>query len=297
MHINLDGNDGIIQSVNLMRLKNHKAIHHLDKLLSNKLKGHFNSLNEIHISNCTLHNEDYLSLKNIFSQCNKISTIELNSNHINSTNANNLFNELSKNHLKSFVFTDNWIGNKISSDFFDFLSIQQEIMHLDFSLNWLMDLGIANLMKSINTNIVKLNLSCNDFHSDGMMAISNFASNFPNLSELDVSYNHLDIASANYIAKLIKENNSIKSINVSSNVLTDGSAAIIAEALSQNTNAICLDVSDNKITNTGAKFLIESVIDGGVIRELNLKYNPIKQDQLRTLIQQITKKFPVSILI
>ncbi len=207
--------------------------------------------------------------------------------------AHDLLSDLTLVHLKSLSFTDNWIGEKLSDDFFEFMKRHQYITQLDFSLNWLRDKGVVRLVNSINPNLEQLHLSCNDFHSEGMKAISTFALNSPNLSELDVSYNHLDCNSAEHIAHLIKDHGCVSNIKASSNQIGDKGAAIIAHALNENTNQFKLDLSDNGITNEGAKHFIEQASTKGVKRQFDLRHNRLNKEELRPIVQAKKESHPL----
>lgn len=293
MHIHLGGSEGRLQSIELTRVNHHKVLPHLNKLISIKKPEHFKTISKIHIENSLLSNEDYLALEHIITQCSDLFVVELNSNHIDVHHAHELLCALSQGHLKSLSFTDNWIGEGITSDFFEFMKKQHEITCLDFSVNWLRDKGIAKLMEAITPNLEQLQLSCNDFHADGMMAISGFVINSPYLSELDVSYNHLDAKSAEHIANMIKESECISSIKANSNQLRDGGAAIIAAALHQLEGELRLDLSDNEISNSGAKCLIDHAVTDGVTRQLDLRYNPINREELSQLIRTKQEQYPL----
>lgn len=293
MHIHLGGTEGHLQSIELDRVNHHKALVHLNKLITCKKPEHFKTIHKIHIEHSILNNDDFSALENIIKHCSELLEVKLDSNHIDMSHAHDLLCALSVNHLKSLSFTDNWIGDKISEDFFEFLTTQQQMTSLDFSLNWLRDKGIVKLIESISSNLEQLQLSCNDFNSDGMMAISNFVVKSSSLAELDISYNRLDAKSAEYLAKVIKESHQITSIKANSNQLGDGGAAIIADALNQKLNPIRLDLSDNKISYAGAKCLIDCVSADGVKRHLDLRHNPLNKEDLHKIIRTKQQQYPL----
>jgi len=290
MHIHLGRANGQLQSIELNKVTHHKALPHLDKLLANNQT---NGLNKVYIEDSILNDDDFFALENIFNHCGELNEIKLNSNHIDDQHAHELFSALPENKLQSIGFTDNWIGENISNDFFDFMKKQKKITSLDFSLNWLGDKGIIKLLKSIGYSIEKLNLSCNDFHLDGMAAICNYAVNSPHLSDLDISYNFLDDKAAKKIAFIINKNKCIATIKINSNQIGDKGARLIAEALQHNVNPIQLDLSDNQISDEGARFLIESAFVDGTYRHLNLKFNPINKEKLSKIIRTKKEQYPL----
>jgi Ran GTPase-activating protein (RanGAP) involved in mRNA processing and transport len=291
MHIHLGGDQGHLQSIELTHANHHKVLPHLNKLISCNKPEHFKTINKIHIENSSLDNSDYSALENIMHHCSELFVVELNSNHIDTLHAHNLLCSLTETHLKSLSFTDNWIGEKIPKDFFDSMKNQPEITSLDLSLNWLRDKGIITLVESLRPCLDRLNLSCNDFHFEGMRAISNFVVNNPHLLELDVSYNHIDAKSAESIAQIIKECNSIQSIKANSNQIGDEGAVIIADALHHNLKPIHLDLSDNGISDKGVKRLLDAASINNVTIKLDLKHNPINKIKLTQMIQAKQKDY------
>ena len=293
MHIHLGGDHGHLQSIELTQVNHHKVLPHLNKLISCNKPEHFQTINKIQIENSSLNNSDYSALENIINHCSELFVVQLNSNHIDTLHAHELLSTLTETHLKSLSFTDNWIGEKISKDFFDCMKNQQEMTSLDLSLNWLRDKGIITLVESLNPSLDKLNLSCNDFHYDGMLAISHFVVNNPNLTELDISYNHLDAKSALPLANIIKTSESITSIKANSNQLGDEGSAIIADALSQNLRSIELDLSDNNISDKGVKRLLDCAGNNNVTIKLDLRHNPINKMGLGQMIQAKQGQYPL----
>lgn len=293
MHIHLGGDHGHLQSIELTRVNHHMVLPHLNKLISCNKPEHFKTINKIHVDHSLLNKDDYFALENIINHCSELAIVQLDSNHIDKNQAYELFRALSETHLKSLSFTDNWIGEKISSNFFEFMRKQQQITCLDFSVNWLRDNGIITLVESLSPCLEKLQLSCNDFHLDGMRAISVFVAKNPLLSELDISYNHLDAKSAEPIADVIKKSDGIASIKANSNQLGDRGAAIIADALNQNPKPIHLDLSDNDISDKGVTHLLDCAAIDGIRIQLDLRHNPINKIELGTMIQTRHNQYPL----
>ena len=291
MHIHFGRSNGYIQSIELTQVSHHKALPHINKLLSEN--GYSDPIHKIQVENSVVNNEDYAALQTIFHQCKALNEIKLNSNHIDSEHMYELFSALPGKQLMSISFTDNWIGEKIPNNFFEFMLTQQSIQFLDFSLNWLGDSGIIKLVDSISHNVHRLQLSCDDFQVEGLIAIRHFILQCSQLSELDISYNNLDANSAKQIAGIIGESDCISSIKANSNQFGDKGAALIADALKYNDKMINLDVSDNGISNIGAKDLVKSVSKKAVMRQLDLRHNPINPDEIDQITRAMAESHPL----
>lgn len=288
MHIHLGGDHGHLNSIELTRVNHHKALPHLNKLISCNKPEHFKTIQKIHIDNSSFDNSDYSALENIINHCTTLLEVELDSNHIDTMHAHNLLNALTETRVKSLSFTDNWIGENIPKNYFSCMKDQQEMTELDFSLNWLRDKGIISLIESLNPCLKKLNLSCNDFHFEGMKAICHFTIKNTQLTELDISYNHVDANSVKILADIIKKNGSITSIKANSNQIGDEGAAVIANALSQVNRPILLDLSDNNISDKGVKHLLNCVSTNKTNIQLHLRHNPLNKIEPGHMIR--TKK-------
>lgn len=273
MHIHFGKVGDYLQSVEITRALHHKALPHLCKLIKSNKNGHLHTLNKICVEKSALNDDDYYALEDIFFQCHNLHEIKLYANHMDTEHVSNLFSAFQGNNLTTISLTDNWIGERVSMDFFKFLNNQTTLQYLDFSLNWLGDQGMAALLESINKNILQLLVSCNDFHLVGMKAICHFISQCNQISDLDISYNRLDAKATEYIASIISKSDTISSIKANSNQIGDSGAMLIADAIKQNDTLTSLDVSDNKISWRAAKYLIESALATGKIKYLDLRHN------------------------
>jgi Ran GTPase-activating protein (RanGAP) involved in mRNA processing and transport len=281
MHIHLGQSDGYLKSIELTRVSHHKALPHLCQLIRTNKNGHFHTLNKICVENSVLNDKDYVALEDIFHHSHDLHEVTLHANHIDLGHLIELFSALPGDKLTSISLTDNWIGEKISNDFFEFLTHQSALNHIDFSLNWLGDKGVIALLESIHKNLQQLQLSCNDFHLEGMKAIRQFILQCQHVSELDISYNRLDAKAAEQIASIISESDTISSIKANSNQMSDQGAELIADAMKPNTKLAFLDVSDNGITCQGAKHLIERALATRQIKRLDLRHNALNREDIK----------------
>lgn len=283
MHIYFGKAGNYLQSVEITRALHHKVLPHLCKLLKSNKNGHLHTLNKICVEKSSLNDDDYFALEDIFFQCPDLCEIKFYANHMDTEHISDLFSALQGNKLTTISLTENWIGGRVSADFFKFLNNQTALEYVDFSLNWLGDNGMSALLESINKNILQLLLSCNDFHLDGMKAICHFVLQCDQISELDISYNRLDTKATEYIASIINKSDTISSIKANSNQIGDHGALLLAEAIKKNDTLTSLNVSDNRISWKAATYLIESALAMGKINHLDLRHNRFHDKDIKRM--------------
>lgn len=288
MTIHLEGTTHQVAEIELSRVNHHKALQHL-KSMSIDHPQYFYNLRKVHIDHSDLNKTDFNALKELIHLSQQFITIELESNHLDTQHAQCFLESLPLEKITALSFTDNWIGEKIPDSFFSFFQHMSHIVDVNFSLNWLRDKGVSLLVDALLPNLNILQLSCNDFNSVGMKAISDFVINCPTLSELDVSYNHLEGTSAQCLADAIKNCKNLIRIKANSNQIGDCGVDSISKALNHSSSLIHLDLSDNQITYDGAKKLVEN----NSCRYLNLKHNPIDRDQMQRLTNKVNKSAPL----
>jgi Ran GTPase-activating protein (RanGAP) involved in mRNA processing and transport len=240
----------------------------------------------VQVENSKLNDEDYNALEQILHECSSLNEIKINSNHIDTVTCSNLFAALYGKKLTSISFTDNWIGGKLPDNYFEFFTTQKDISSICFSLNWLGDKGIAMFLESLRKNLRKLELSCNDFNLEGIIAIRNFVRECSLLSSLDISYNLINSKLAEHIAQIINESTSLALLKVNSNQIGDRGALFIADALKQNNTITALNISDNKISLLGAQYLIDCAINNGIIKQLDLRHNSLNPEEIKKIISR-----------
>lgn len=294
MPIHLSGVEGSLQSIEIARVKHHRALPHLNQFISQTKPEYFKTIHRIQIEHSVLDHTDYLALEHLIGHCCSLVEVKLNSNHIDMNHAQGLFQALCATQLTCFSFTDNWIGEKLSDEFFVFLKQQKKLTQLDFSINWLRDKGIVKLMESLEPSLEELKLSCNDFHREGLMAISEFVSKSLRLKTLDISYNQLDSDCAQLIASMINASQGITSIKANSNRFGDKGAQIIAKALKQTNKPLHLDLSDNALSELGVKQVLDFASLDGVARQIDLRFNSINREALGQIILSHQQQFPLT---
>ncbi|WP_298624014.1 hypothetical protein [uncultured Legionella sp.] len=295
MHVHIGRSENYLESIEVVDVSKHKILPHISKLLSSHDKNQYlNRINKIHIENSNFNQADYHALERILHECTYLEKIELNSNHIDTTPCSNLFDALLGKKLSAISLTDNWIGPKLPKNYFDFFATQTEITSICFSLNWLGDTGIVMFMESLKKSVRELELSCNDFYLNGMMAIRNFVKECNFLSLLDISYNLIDSKLAKQIGCIIQEARSLACLNINSNQIGDQGAFLIADALKNNRSIVSLNIADNKISFTGAQYLMDS-IRNGAIKQLDLRHNCLNPEEKQHLTSQAPREIKILI--
>jgi Ran GTPase-activating protein (RanGAP) involved in mRNA processing and transport len=284
MRVHIGHSDNYLQSIEVLKASKHKALPHISKLISNTTSGYFNRINKVQVENSTLNGDDYNALEQIFHECSCLNEIKINSNHIDTVPCSNLFAALYGKKLTAISFTDNWIGAKLPDNYFEFFTTQKDIFSICFSLNWLGDKGITMFMRSLRKNLRTLELSCNDFYLEGMIAIRNFVRECNFLSLLDISYNLINAKLAEQIAYIINESTSLACLKANSNQLGDKGALLIADALIQNNTITTLNISDNKISLVGAQYLIDGAMKNGTLKQLDLRQNSLNPEEIKKII-------------
>ena len=295
MHIHIGHSDNCLHSVDVNQLHKHKALPHISKFVTDNKKRYTNKIKQVRIENSKLNELDYNALQTIFHECVHLNEVNINSNHIETSNCQNLLSALSGKQLKSLSFTDNWIGAKLPDNYFDIFNEQNEMNDINFSLNWLGDKGISIFLNALGKNIRKLELSCNDFYLDGMICIRDFIVKCKQLAELDISYNRISAKSAKQIAHIIHESPSLTCLKINNNHIGDQGASFIAETLNQTNTLTTLDISDNQISNKGAKSLIEQAGKNGGIEQLDLRHNSLNPREINHFAERWTGKLEVMV--
>lgn len=281
MHIHIGHSDNCLHSVDVNRLHKHKALPHISKFMTDNPKRYTNKIKQVRIENSKLNEHDYTALQNILHECIHLNELDMNSNHIETTNCHNLFTALSGKQLTSMSFTDNWIGAQLPDNYFDIFNEQQDMHAINFSLNWLGDKGISIFLNALGKSIQKLELSCNDFYLEGMICIRNFILKCKQLAELDISYNRITAKSAEHIAHIIHESPSLACLKINHNHIGDQGAAFIAETLQRSKALTSLDISDNQISSKGARSLVDNAGKNGNIKHLDLRHNSLDSEEIR----------------
>lgn len=117
MTIRLKHEHGKLEEIELLQLKNHKALPHLHSYLKARGK-QCKSIRKMSIHHSQFNDNDYLALHNILKLSSRLSEISFNANHIDTDHLGYLLESLPNKNLSKVQFVDNWIGEKIPGNFF-----------------------------------------------------------------------------------------------------------------------------------------------------------------------------------
>lgn len=306
MHIDMrkissrNPNTSLIEEISLEDMTDHEVLPGLATLVLRDDDHKEFDIKSLIIKHSKLQENEYDALYKLLGHCDHLKNINLSENHIEAEHAERMLNLLHLNQLHSFVFTDNWIGEKGAEKFISALAKQKDLITIDLSLDWLRDFGItllAGVLKN-NGSLVNLNLSCNDFHTKGLVALVECLKTQGHVASVDLSYNLLDVTSSPYISNLLSNNTSIVNLNIKSNQIGDAGAEIIAKGLSENVELQSLDMSDNKIEASGITRLIECAVKHKKLTKLNLSHNAINAYNAKIIkhkIMELPKKIEIII--
>jgi Ran GTPase-activating protein (RanGAP) involved in mRNA processing and transport len=137
---------------------------------------------------------------------------------------------------------------------------------------------IASIIAS-NSNVLKLDVSCNNFLSSGIAAIARALSKSNSVTDFDVSRS--DVVSretdssksetlANALCAMIKLNLSIKRLNISAMFLSEDCIKLVMSALQTNQTITELDISGNILTESGIAALSNMLSSNSSISKLRM---------------------------
>ena len=165
--------------------------------------------------------------------------------------------------------------------------LSREDVICDLSGEMIGDAGtlVFSTMLYNNTNVIKLDVSCNKLTDVGALAISYSLKNNITLQELNLNNNNIGDIGAVAIAIAMQVNCALKKLNVSSNQITaNGAAAII-----NNTNSsLCeLIFSHNKVTDTGILHIAKSTEVCTTLQLLDISQNDISEFGITSLCSSL----------
>ena len=268
----------------------------------NKLK--VKNLKKFNCSNNNISEQSVNEILAFLSCCINLQDLDLSNTNLQSTGGVNKLNELSIFNLTKFRISGNGVTVHAADNIAVLLSKNDELGELDLSCNNLQELGIRNILDSINIlNLCSLNIS-NNYITNDVKHISEILTHAVNLVELDISYNKLSVVHIKHLFYKTKHifANLIR-LNVSGNIINNEGATALADALSQNTKLeelnlsndslqaediskilnglhistlIKLVISHNDITNEAADDIANFLSRNGKLQELNLSNNDLK---------------------
>lgn len=264
------------KSIKLENINDHQLIPLLCELIDENSEQP--DINSILIKDCKLEEKEYNHLVTMISKCNLLNSVALTHNKLDSEHLINLLKSINKECINSITISDHWINDVEFENMAGVIASYNNLNSLELSLDWLHDLGISTLMNALDKlNISRLNISCNDFHLNGLIAVANYLKTHA-IKEIDLSYNWIDSSSIAHISASLCKNKHLNILDLKSNQIKDEGANHLAKALLDNHHLGQLDVSDNQITTKGAISLINSALEHHNLKHMNLSHNDISPE-------------------
>lgn len=289
----------LIQSIELINIHDHHIIPVLEKLVEEDNKHEKYDLHNIAIKHCRLNEEECEAIAKLFSQCGSLEGVTLSDTHISTDYVIEILRGIRGKDLTSLDLSNNWLemSDHTGTDFVHELEKHEKLSVLNFSIDWLHDVGVSLLAEHLNqNNIVSFDLSCNDFQLKGLAAISRYFQKHP-VKHINISYNLICENGAHYLANMIHRNEHLLTLNACSNSIDDRGVSYIANALAENNHLTELDLSDNKINLEGILSLIQIASQHQSLCKLNLAHNMIAVETAQELKRTMNYSGKLELLI
>ena len=194
--------------------------------------------------------------------------------------------------LVKFNISHNGITDHAAESIADFLSQNSKLEELDLSYSNLHTAGAIKIGQLRNiTNLVKLNISCNNITDHAAESLAVFLSQNSNLEEINLSYNYLQVEGTIKIAELSNIRHLIK-FNISHNGITDNAMAAkcLGVFLFHNSNLKELDLSCNNLQAEGIIMILKWSGIKNLIK-INISHNSITDEAAKCVADFLSKNF------
>ena len=216
-----------LKELNLSHINFENASYFKNLKLANLNKFIFNSNN--------IHEQNTNEISHFLSHCTNLQVLELSDTNLQGTDDIEALNGLDIFYLTKFDISGNTIPTYAANNIAVLLSKNNELEELNLSCNKLKELGVRNILNSINiSNLSSLNISNN--HITHLKYIAGILIRATKLVGLDLSYNELSAEGMRYFLYQMRSifANLVK-LNVSGNVISDEIAKAFADVLFENT--------------------------------------------------------------
>ncbi|CAF0974137.1 unnamed protein product [Didymodactylos carnosus] len=164
---------------------------------------------------------------------------------------------------------------------------------VDLSMKQIFDDDLTIIAEELKTNrkCTRLTLSSNQITDDGIRVLSHALKGKTNttLKMLILSSNKIADNSAQYIANMLKGNNTIELLDLSDNEITNSGMEFIAATLKTNTTLKRLYLNDNKISDDGFRLVLHALKRNRALTHLNISGNQLSREFKKTFDEQLSK--------
>ena len=266
--------DGLSSNIKLKELNlSHINLNFKNAINFNNLE--LTNLKKFSFSGNNIHAQCAIDISHFLSHCTNLQVLELSDTNLQGTDDHiEVLNGLDIFNLTKFDISGNSIPTYAADNIAVLLSKNDELEELNLCCNKLKELGVRNILDSINiSNLSTLNISNN--HITRLKFITNILTHATKLVGLDLSYNKLSAEGMRHFLNQMKSNfaNLVK-LNVSGNIISDEVAEAFTDALSENTKLKELNLSDNNLHTKRISKIFNGLKISTLIK-LNVSHNNI----------------------
>ena len=262
----LDGlsSNSKLKELNLSHIKLKNAINFNNIKLTNLLKFMF--------SNNNIHEQFTNEFSHFLSHCTNLKVLDLSFTNLDFE----VFNGQDIFSLTKFDISGNSIPTHAVDNIAIFLSKNDKLEELNLSCNELKELGVRNILDSINlSNLTRLSISNNQITH--LKYITDILTRATRLVELDMSYNHLRAEGMiNFLYQTKSIFTNLVKLNISGNIISDGIAQAFANVLLENSQLKELNLSDNNLHTEGIRKIFDGLKISSLIK-LHISHNNITE--------------------
>jgi len=293
-------------------LKNTKTLFNLNisynligSLGASILKNGFLSNKSIKILNISyngLCSEGINQLKDYFNENKILQTLNIGGNYLLEEGSESLSEIIKINKSIKTIFIDNSNINsaKSTSSIAESLNSNKSISNFDITNNDLDKISFLRFIEILdpeNSNIRTLNLSYNNFGSDGIKILGNFLAKNKSIILLNLEGNFIGPEEGSkIILEILLINKTIKELNISSCSIGTG-LCLISEAFKDNKSIIeNFNLGNNDIGDKEIEVFCGSLVSNTILVNLQLNKNKINDSGAEALSNLLKRNFTISIL-
>ncbi|CAM4841300.1 unnamed protein product [Rotaria magnacalcarata] len=182
----------------------------------------------------------------------------------------------------------NNIGDEGIRHIVDLLSYSKSLTGLYLQRNGITETGAQLLALALKSNetINTLNIGCNPIGPEGAKYIAGVLMANKTITVLNMSENSLGDLGAQYMAKAIKLNTSLTKLNLQNNGIGSHGAKHLFNALIGNKNLTSIELSA-KLIGYDIIILANALADNKTVTSINLRFNEIKDQHLKYLVDAL----------
>ena len=281
--VNILHNNAKVKELNLSNIKLNKAIDFGNLKLAELSKFNFSTNN--------IDEQSASEISQFLSQSTNLQVLDLSCTNLQEKGSIEALRGLDIFNLMKFNISGNNITAHAADNIAVLLSKNDQLKQLDLSCNELQEIGVRNILDSINlSNLNDLNVSNN--HITQLKYIADILIHATKLVKFNLSYNKLSGESISYLLYRMKNIfvNAVQ-LNLSGNYINDEAAEALADVLLQNTKLKELDLCNGTL-HTEEIIEIFNELKISTLTKLRISHNNITDqaaDYIATFLSRNTK--------